>query len=135
MTRNELYRPSQSLRKHGSVQRVFVFAAIVFASIVWLTGEHLVSFGLMIGAALHLSGQCVNGDRRLAPWVTPAWRMAASLIIVISGAGICLYAIEAGMQIMIVLSIAAILGGCIGLEFARGDLRAGINRRAWNDVD
>ena len=96
------YQPSKSLYKYGPVQRIFMVVNLMVGSLIWglaatLRGpladfctELLIrvpevwAIPLSLGAALHLVGQVINGDRRLPPWITPLWRLVGAMMCFIA---------------------------------------------------
>lgn len=95
-------QPSQSLIRYGETQRFFMFINMITGASIWgiagMTTEPLATIDeygafinsvhaeiwaipLCLGAALHLIGGVVNGDRRLSPWVTPLWRLIGSVLV------------------------------------------------------
>lgn len=94
-------RPSGSLYEYGQVQRIVMGMNMLTGATIWgvagATEEELAkaevygglinaihaefwAIPLCLGAAVHLIGQVVNGDKRLRPWVTPMWRLIGSLV-------------------------------------------------------
>lgn len=92
---------SQSLRDFGQVQRLVMLINLMTGCVLWAAAglmkaplavdedygdfisgidAELWAMPMAIGAALHILGQAVNGDRRLSPWVTPTWRLIGATI-------------------------------------------------------
>lgn len=93
--------PSRSLVKCGQMQRLVMILNLITGASVWAvagmrdselatreiygpiinaTYAEVWAIPLCLGAALHLMGQVVNGDGRLAPYWTPLWRLIGSAL-------------------------------------------------------
>ena len=78
---NLQFSPSQSLRDFGIAQRATMLAVLVICVVGNLTHTSIYDNLMFTGAAMHIVGHAVNGDRGLPPWFTPLVRLAGSLIV------------------------------------------------------
>lgn len=147
-------RPSRSLYEYGQAQRFFMLMNMITGAAIWflagLTEKPLATLDeygsfinalsaevwaipLCMGAALHLIGQVVNGDKRLRPWVTPLWRLIGSVLVFAVMAAFTFGGLSAPLALwsgvhFVQSGIFAMIGGWI-VWLAIGDLIAGIRRR------
>jgi len=93
---------SRSLHDYGQLQRAIMLMIMLGGTYYWSLaryhtgpilseteyGPFILSFSaefwsipLALGGAVHLLAQVVNGDPRLKPWITPAVRLLASIVV------------------------------------------------------
>lgn len=151
---------SKSLREYGQLQRTIMLINLLTGTTIWAAARLLhtelasdADYGtfinavkaewwavpLTMGATIHIVGQIVNGDRRLAQWSTPAWRLlgaALCTMVMATFAFGCVYALSTGIEAKLFVlvhtmqSVAFTMLGAWFCGMAYTDLKAGL-KNEW----